>query len=730
MPTEHLHSLDNHACSNPRAEIKLSPADVDRQPIQHKRKRSESRETVTKKRKCDAAGGFSTDAGATTQPPAADRSISTTDAISHSATDVRTIKHDRRDSMLTQSGTQAVLTNGDVDYAHAVPSYEASRPHVSCMTDLPRLLSVTKSVTSLQQASPALDTVLQNRIIDRIESQLNLQILSKHNELRLIETEIGKAETMLEQLRRVRIIPYPGHESSPISIDEAITGGGLPLKSEPGISQPQHAPPFGATDGPYSRHYEKWLIPHEAFDPTPARLSRNLVSGPTPIMRKKSSLDDQTSARQPKRISTSQIVQLPTVTISVDGSPLLVVQREDGEWVKVVCRVCGKQNAANLQGFTNHTRIAHSITYANHKEAIKECGQTLDDHETAQVSTATSAQMTPSVQSPTVQPRLGRTSIHPLTFGESARQSKSAQRTVNNLSESHWRASLPATPTSASPPVSATSSSFVASPHTPHLSRKLAGLGSTINLHQLVTSSKVRIDLDQVQPLSPDIEGPSIPTSATAAQTTVRATGQPRMPAREANALAQTGEPWSNTKHTAVGPTEAHRGLSCALKTHGPGATVPASFSSESSAATSASFELVEERDFSRAQTRQDLEMDDFSANHSPTTVDTNPGMVSDHDDDSDYMHHSEHGDDVERTREDAFMHVRVRGEHGVEDEIMHAYHDVHTGAQCTDGAPYADSVFFTDEQRNAPHHQPATPPSQKKKRGRPRKTDHLPPSN
>lgn len=733
MPTEHLHSLDHHACSSPRTEIKLSPAIANRQAIQHKRKRSESREIVSKKLKRDAAVEHFDQAVETRPPFVADRSTSSTDGASQIVLDSRGIKDDRKDSVLTQSGTLAGQPHGDADNIHAVPPLEASQPHDSCLIDPPRL-SVTQPVTSLPLASPVSDTVLQNRTIDRIESELNLQILSKHNELRLIETEIGKAQIMLEQLRRVRIIPYPGHMSSPISVDNTVTGDGPAMKSEPGMSQPQHAPAFGSTDGPYSRHYERWLIPDEAFDPSPARESRKITSGPTPVMRKKSSLDDQIPARQPKRVSTSQIVQLPTPTISIDGIPLLVVQREDGEWVKIVCKICGKLDAANLQGFTNHTRIGHTMTYRNHKEAIRECGQPLDDYEAAQVSSATSAQASaaPSLPSSAMQPRSGRTSIHPLILGDSTRQSKSAQRIVNNLNDSDWRSSLPATPTSATPPVSATSSSFIASPDTPHLSRKLAALGSNINLHQFVMSSKVRIDLDQVQPLSPDLESPATPASGTATQSTISGTGQSRMPAREeASAAAQAAEPVTNIQHALVGQPLASRGPPHPLNTHRFGDVVPASFSSEASAITSASFDFAEVNDVSRAQNGRDLEMDDFSANHSPITVDTNPGLVSDHEDDSDYMHHSEHGDDVERTREDAFMHVRVRGEHGDEDEIMHDYHEVHAGTHCTDSAPYANSVFFTDEQRIAPHHQIAPPPSQKKKRGRPRKTDYLaPPSN
>ncbi|EDN98851.1 predicted protein [Sclerotinia sclerotiorum 1980 UF-70] len=54
---------------------------------------------------------------------------------------------------------------------------------------------------------PALKTSTTN-IRDQIELEISHLIVKKHNELRLIESELAKAQIMLEQLRRVHLKPF------------------------------------------------------------------------------------------------------------------------------------------------------------------------------------------------------------------------------------------------------------------------------------------------------------------------------------------------------------------------------------------------------------------------------------------------------------------------------------------------------------------------------------------
>lgn len=714
IPYSGLHHTneDFRACSSPRPDFVLSPASINRQAQQQKRKRADSSELIAKRQKPDVAKDPLLPSQDLRLPvPMKPQQVAPSLVSPVAQDDGGTNKHhvqareDATPRSLSQSLTPTTAPSS-VTSLIKPPEHDDSQP-CARHQHAPNAIHTSDTVSQ-----PVSVMAMQNKVVDRIEAQLNLQILAKHNELRLIETEMGKAQIMLEQLRRCKIIPFPICGSSPAAIDHAISGNGPALAVDPGVLQPRHAPSFGVTDGPYSRHYEKWLIHDEAFETSHPRMSRTSTAAPTPASRKRAALDEATPQRQPKRTSSSAIPQLSTVTITaVDGKSLLVVQREDGEWVKVICRVCAKRDAANLQGFTNHTRIAHSITYSNHKEAIKECGQPLDDHEASQVAAASSAQQPlASLALPAVAPvRLNRPSIPPLALGNQSRHSASANKLLNNMNESHWRTSQPSTPTTASLPNSASTSGFVPSPDTPHLSKKFARLGSNIDLRQLVASSKLRIDLDQVHTLDADsVDETSPPTSAT---TVSPHTQMPVMGARMPARAPQEGQP---AAHARTAP----------FATRVP--TLPGSQLPNGSDLVGGSSAVT----FSSSGARRNGET---SPNRSPTTNESMPGMVSDHDDDSDYAHGSEHGEEADNRHNESYMHVRVRGEHGYEDADLH-YHDIHPDqehdmTQCAPGASFADPVYYSDTHGQIPGHfrhefVGSTAPTEKKKRGRPRKSE------
>lgn len=83
-----------------------------------------------------------------------------------------------------------------------------------------------------------------------ISEQFDIEILLKHREIRLIEQEIAKTQVSLEQLRRCALLPYA---NSPEAQLDAQGNGMIP--AVPGV-----------VDGPYTRHYRQWLIPHPALD--------------------------------------------------------------------------------------------------------------------------------------------------------------------------------------------------------------------------------------------------------------------------------------------------------------------------------------------------------------------------------------------------------------------------------------------------------------------------------
>ncbi|TGO29256.1 hypothetical protein BPAE_0017g00640 [Botrytis paeoniae] len=66
---------------------------------------------------------------------------------------------------------------------------------------------MTPSRISESPRHTALQTTTTN-IRDQIELEISHLMLTKHNELRLIETELAKAQIMLEQLRRVHLRPF------------------------------------------------------------------------------------------------------------------------------------------------------------------------------------------------------------------------------------------------------------------------------------------------------------------------------------------------------------------------------------------------------------------------------------------------------------------------------------------------------------------------------------------
>lgn len=52
-----------------------------------------------------------------------------------------------------------------------------------------------------------------------------------------------------------------------------------------------------------------------------------------------------------------------------------------GQFVRMTCPRCKRDNLKTLQGFVNHVRLSHGIAYPSHPVAIKECGQLVNPRE-------------------------------------------------------------------------------------------------------------------------------------------------------------------------------------------------------------------------------------------------------------------------------------------------------------------------------------------------------------
>jgi ADA HAT complex component 1 len=215
--------------------------------------------------------------------------------------------------------------------------------------------------------------------------ELSHEILLKHNELRLINQEMAKCQVALEQLRRCHLIPFPATAPTPAQMLNISAGTGPPLQT-PGQPVPQWAPPFGVVDGPYSRHYAKWLIPDPRFDGA-APVQREAATAAT-ALGGRSMRTNSIEAAHPMGTKRGPRGSISGASIGAAASAALfcppppprgragpcVLKRSDGKVVKLVCKGCARDNFSNTQGFLNHCRIAHQAEYKSHDEAAMACG--------------------------------------------------------------------------------------------------------------------------------------------------------------------------------------------------------------------------------------------------------------------------------------------------------------------------------------------------------------------
>ncbi|KAL6707132.1 hypothetical protein ACN47E_004679 [Coniothyrium glycines] len=439
------------------------------------------------------------------------------------------------------------------------------------------MTTVDSGLTAVQQA---------------IEAQINYEILLKHNELRLIEQELAKCQVSLEQLRRCSLIPFPGTDG----LSEALSlGTGAALQPPSGYTEPQFAAPWGVTDGPYTRHYARWLIPDMKFDTVSERaLAQQSQSyfGIGEGRATRGSFADYGSASRGRtsRTSTGMLKLTPlgeTPAPAPKIDPLLHKRSTDGQWVRLYCAQCGHSNFSNTQGFLNHCRIKHNQVFKSHDQAAIACGVPVDVNETGNPVPATEPASTPAAI-PAITFPVSTTPgiVHPL-LGQPppVAQAKAVYRDPNVAScDDHH---------SAAPSMLAKSSS------TPYLAARLQNHGFDGSLKELVDTARSKVDLDAMEPSDDDF----VETSAAPTPVTTVPPQLARLPAKAPNAAPASKAP-SARPGTLKGPTPSH-------------ARLPLSFPSS-------------------VKSDGDRMMPDSPVDLSPNTVESNPGLVSDHDDDDD----------------------------------------------------------------------------------------------
>lgn len=357
-----------------------------------------------------------------------------------------------------------------------------------------------------------------------IENELGLEILLKHNELRLINQELAKCQVALEQLRRCHLIPYPVNVPTPEQMLNIVNGSGPALKSKLGEKVPQWAAPFGVTDGPYARHYAKWLIPDSKFDgldPQPVARAETA--------RLRTSMDGRSMRNGVTEIGTQQTRGRPARGTAghklhslTNGYPQpkatagpCILKRGDGKTVKLVCIDCNRENFSSTQGFINHCRIAHKRDFKSHEEAAIHCGHPIE------VAEGSGNTMEPA--KPIVQSNSSSGLVHPLARENAMLDSEacfSVVHRIEHLAKLYRQGQYPNA--SAMPGVGRGSSkarskkiqtNFTPSTNSPNLSRLLQSRGFKGNLDELVNDAKTKVDLEDVS--SPDEELEEVDGAAT-----------------------------------------------------------------------------------------------------------------------------------------------------------------------------------------------------------------------
>ena len=373
-----------------------------------------------------------------------------------------------------------------------------SRKHQSARTDDIKMDKAAVSVDTLR---------------DAIESQLSLEILLKHDELRLINQEMAKCQVALEQLRRCHIIPFPSAQGTQSAMQNVSNGTGPAVITPQRDVRPQWAAPYGVTDGPYTRHYAKWLIPDPSFDGMQAdwdrgndraRVANSLLEGGRTTRHSFAEGYTPASKMRTHRGSSGQKLQaLPSgYTQSKENAGPSILKRADGQMVKLVCIDCRRENFGSTQGFINHCRIAHRREFKSHEEAAVQSGQPVELDE---VGGIVGDDKGPSVATGLVHPLIRNA---PMDRGA---YSALLSRINDSLNMYHQGklpgvTSIPGTPNSTphpdrrktAPGQTPPSKNFVPSSDTPFLSNLMRSRGFDGNLGEIVGEAKKVVDLDDV----------------------------------------------------------------------------------------------------------------------------------------------------------------------------------------------------------------------------------------
>ena len=368
-------------------------------------------------------------------------------------------------------------TGGDRDSPASQKTAEAEPMEWGQVTSLPDTADRLNDEASAERLA---------KLRGAISRQFNLEILLKHNELRLIDQEIAKIQVALEQLRRCSVIPYPAMTSDADDILNVAHGKGITAPAIPGTIPAAQPPPWGVTEGPYTRHYAKWLLPDPVFDGAyPESAAQGSRAGKTIPERQTRGGKDislpMTKPRPRAGFSRYQAVGAGTGEYEKTKGPMILKRALDGKLVKLVCSNCHREDFNSAQGFINHCRIAHSHNLASHEAAARECGQEIDPNEVVITAPETAALVT------STQPAVIGGHVHPMN--------KPQMPAIPKLSIPQPKSTTKDTPPKHRPSTPASSDflgTFKPSTQVPHLSRLFAKLGKAVDLTAAVADATTK----------------------------------------------------------------------------------------------------------------------------------------------------------------------------------------------------------------------------------------------
>lgn len=456
-----------------------------------------------------------------------------------------------------------------------VQSLKRSRESLDDSDESPALAAHTKRVKTQcdlgGDADPACDKTAHSTPVspdleaarDEIRHQFGLEILLKHNELRLIDQELAKCQIALEQLRRCHLIPYPTNCPTPQQMLDVSAGKGPALKSSPNEPVPKWAPPFGVVDGPYARHYAKWLIPDPSFDgiqpewqftSEAVRARASFTEGRTT----RNSFDGSAlKGRSSRGISGQKLHALSNgYPQPKEKAGPCILKRADGKTVKLVCIDCNRENFSSTQGFINHCRIAHKRDFKSHEEAAVHSGHPIEVNE----SSSAAEEKTPAIApTPVSMATSTSASVHPYARPDMTEQQAYIalrSRIQDSLKLYHQGKlpgvtgipSLPAEKAVTSKSQAQMSGTPSLVPDMPHLSRLLQSRKFDGNLGHLVADVKTKIDMEDITPgEESEVAESPVGTPGVKATTAVRTPVVMRVPAKAtqtqtpAGSLGRTG---------------------------------------------------------------------------------------------------------------------------------------------------------------------------------------------